>query len=105
MQRDLPEAIANFTDANSMKETRLKNFLRYIDNGLPLVFKGYSFPLFVAGTEKTLGYFKQITKHYSHIAGFIQGNFDDATEAELRQLLELQLKNWKLVKEQHLRTR
>lgn len=104
VQRGLPEAIANFTDANTVEEIKLKKFLQYIDNGLPLIFKGYSFPLFVAGTEKTLGYFKQITKHHPHIAGFIQGSFDDATETELRKLLELQLKNWKLVKGKYLRT-
>jgi hypothetical protein len=105
VQRDLPGVVANFTDANKVKETRLKKFLHYIDNGLPLIFKAYSLPLFVAGTEKTLGYFRRITKHQAQIAGFINGNFDNVTEAELRKLFALQLRNWKLVKENYLRNR
>ena len=79
--------------------------MHYIDNGLPLIFKVYSLPLFVAGTEKTLAYFKQITRHQAHIAGFIQGNFDDATESELQKLMQVQLTNWNAIKEQYLRNR
>jgi hypothetical protein len=105
VQRDLPQAVANFTDLDKVKETTLKKFLHYTDNGLPHIFKAHSCPLFVAGTTKTLGYFKQITKHQAHIAGFIHGNFDDVTEAELRKLMKLQLKNWNEIKEEYLLNR
>jgi hypothetical protein len=105
VQRDLPGAVANLTDPDKTKETTLKKFLHYIDNGLPYIFKAHSCPLFVAGTTKTLGCFNQITKHQAHIAGFIHGNFDDATEAEFRKLMKLQLENWNAIKKEYLLNR
>jgi hypothetical protein len=102
VERDLPEPVGNFTDAATIKEIRLKNFLRYIDNNLSNLLKFYPMPLFIIAPKKTMGYFQSITKHEKNIAGYIHGNFDNATESELLKALEPQLKNWNVVRENHL---
>lgn len=102
IHRDLPEAVANFTDAETIKETDLKKFLHYVDNRLPHLLKYYPMPLFVFAAKKTMGYFKAITIHAQYITGFVHGNFDDATERELIEAIEPQLSNWNAVKEKHL---
>lgn len=101
VKRDLPEPVANFSDFKKVKETRLKNFLRYIDNRLLSILKVYPLPVFIMATEKTLGYFKQITKHNQYITGYAHGNFEDASEHELLKALEPQLQNWSLVKQKN----
>jgi hypothetical protein len=102
VERDLPESVANFTDAATVKEVKLKKFLRYIDNGLPQILKYYPLPLFVVASEKTMGYFQNITKHDKNIVGFVHGNFDNATETELITAVEPQLQNWKAIMQKHL---
>jgi len=102
IERDLPEPVANFTDAQKIKETRLKNFLYYIDKQLSHILALYSFPFFVMASKKTMGYFENITKHYKNIMGFVHGNFDNATENELLKALVPQLINWKVIKERHI---
>jgi hypothetical protein len=102
VHRDMPEPVANFTDAATVKETGLKRFLHYIDNGLSYTLKYYPLPLFVLSTKKTMGYFKTITKHNRNITGFIHGNFEDATESELISTIKPQLHNWNTIKEIHL---
>jgi hypothetical protein len=102
VERDLPEPVGNFTDAATIRETRLRKFLRYIDNGLSNVLRFYPMPLFIVTPQKNMGYFQSITKHKKNIAGFVHGNFDNATESELLKALEPQLKNWNVVRENHL---
>jgi hypothetical protein len=102
VKRDLAERVANFTDASTIKETRLKKFIRYIDNSLLNVLKFYPMPLFIITSKKNMGYFQSITKHQKDIAGFVHGNLDSATESELLKALEPQLKNWDAIREDHL---
>ncbi|HVZ97874.1 MAG TPA: hypothetical protein VG847_13420 [Chitinophagaceae bacterium] len=104
-RRDLPEQVGNFTDIKAERETRLKNFLRYIDNGLELILRLYPLPLFIMTTKKTMGLFKQITKHEHFITGYVHGNFEKASEFDLRKALEPQIENWRAVKEKDVRNR
>jgi hypothetical protein len=99
IKRDLPERVANFSDPKKIKEIHLRNFLRHIDNGLSFILKAYPLPLFVMTTEKTMGYFRQVTKNAQYITGFIHGNFEHASEYELLQSLGPHLENWKSVTE------
>jgi len=105
VQRDLPERVGNFTDAKTQRETTLHNFLRYIDNGLDLILKIYPLPLFVMTTKKTMGLFRQITRHGRFVSGYIHGDFENATESELLQGVRPQVENWKIVKENDVRNR
>ncbi|MGN6193861.1 MAG: baeRF3 domain-containing protein [Ginsengibacter sp.] len=102
VKRDLPEPVANFSDATSVKEIRLKNFLHYIDLQLSHILAVYSLPLLVMAPKKTMGYFQHLTKHLKNITGFIHGNFDAATESQLLKALEPHISNWKAIKEKHI---
>jgi len=101
-QRDLPEPVGNFTDAATIKEARLKKFLHYVDKVVSQIFIYYPLPVFVMATKKTMGYFQNITKHRKHIAGFVHGNFENATEQEILKALEPILANWNLVKRNYI---
>lgn len=105
INRDLPEPVANFTNAATIKEIKLKKFLHYIDTGLPQILKYYPLPLFIMAPKKTMGYFENITKHHKNIIGFVHGNFDDATENELLKALEPELKNWDIARRNYLVSR
>jgi hypothetical protein len=52
-------------------------------------------------TEKTMGYFKKLTRHQQHITGFgfVHGNFDYATESDLQKALAPLIQNWRSVRE------
>jgi hypothetical protein len=102
VERDMPEPVAGFTDTVTKKETRVKKFLRYIDNTLSNVLRFYPLPLFIITDKKNMGCFQSITKHQEHIAGFVHGNFDNTAENELLKALEPQLKNWHVIRENYL---
>ncbi len=105
LKRDLAERVGNFSDKKAEKETELKNFLKYIDNSLDLILKIYPLPLFIMTTKKTMGFFRQITKHDQFITGYVHGNFESASEYDLRNALEPQIENWRAVKEKDVRNR
>jgi hypothetical protein len=105
MQRYLPQHLTDLSDLKAAKEIRVKNFLQYIDNGLDLILKAYPFPLFVMTTEKTMSLFRKVTKHSQYITGFIQGDFEHASENKLHNAVTPYIKNWMLVKEKDVMNR
>jgi Bacterial archaeo-eukaryotic release factor family 3 len=102
-ENDLPERTGNFSDPPHHKEVLLKKFLRETDHGLSFLLKSYQLPVFVAGTDKVLGYFKAITKNEVSIMGYIPGNYEESTEAELDVLLEPYVNDWKKIKMEELK--
>lgn len=101
-RRDLPERVSNFSDPVKRKEILLDKFLQQMDEGLSIMLGAYNVPVFVIGTEKVLGHFTSLTRNAEKLIGFIHGNYNDATEAQLRQLLEPQLQNWSGLKQRSL---
>jgi Bacterial archaeo-eukaryotic release factor family 3 len=99
---DAPERVANFTDPVERKEILLEKFLRHIDNTLDIILNAYHLPLFVMGTEKTLGHFKKLTKHQAAVVEYIQGNYEDEPLEELKDILQPHIANWKKVKQKDL---
>lgn len=99
---DTPERVSNFSDPSHRKETVLKKFLHYTDEGLRQLLKAYPLPVFVLGTDKTLGYFKSLTRHDKNIVGIIQGNYEEASEPELARVLAPYVEDWKKVKQTDL---
>jgi len=100
---DAPERVANFSDPSDHKEIMLKKFLHQTDLGLGFLLQAYPLPVFVAGPAKMLGYFKNITKNEKSIISYIHGNYDEATDAELKEILRLYVNDWKKVKQENLR--
>jgi len=101
-ENDIPEKVSNFSDPSYRKEVMLDKFLHHIDIGLDILLKAYPLPLFVMGTERTIGHFKKISKNKQYVIDFIHGNFEEATEAELKETIQPYINDWKRVKQQGL---
>ncbi len=101
LERDLPERISNFSDMDERKQITIKKFFRQIDESLSQVLKSHPFPLILACTNKSKGYFNEISSNREKISEFLEGNYEDATESELLVLLQPALE--RLQKEQQLK--
>lgn len=99
---DLPERVSNFSDPSALKETMLEKFLRYTDHCLQMLLVNYPFPVIVLATDKICGHFKKFTRNSQHVAAYIHGNFEDATESSLRETIMPALANWESLRQQHL---
>ncbi|MBZ5856551.1 baeRF3 domain-containing protein [Flavihumibacter profundi] len=99
---EIPEKVANFSDANARKELLLDKFLRHTDNGLSHVLQAYKLPLFVMGTEKTVGHFKSISHNTKHVIEYIHGNFEDKSEVELKAIMDPYVTDWKKLLQHNL---
>jgi Bacterial archaeo-eukaryotic release factor family 3 len=95
---DAPERVANFSDPTGHKETILRKFFRETDAGLSFLLKTYQLPVFIMGTKKVTGYFKDLTKNDKSIIGYIHGNYEGATETELKNILKPYVNDWKKIK-------
>ena len=99
---EAPERTGNFSDINDRKETVTDKFMHHIDNAVDTVQNMYHLPLFVLGTDKILGHFKNITRHKKAIAGYIHGNYEKTTLPELATVLGPYVADWKEVKQKNL---
>jgi hypothetical protein len=101
-ENDIPQKVGMFSDPVAHKEVMLDKFLFHMDQGLSLVLKAYSFPVFVLGTERVLGHFRQLTHNERNIVEYVHGNFIDSTEAEIKEALRPYLSDWKQVRQADL---
>ena len=99
---DIPERVANFSDMSERKELVMDKFLHHIDNSLDIILNAYHLPLFILGTERIMGHFKKLTKHAGAVIEYVQGNYEEATLQELKEILEPHIADWKKVKEKDL---
>jgi hypothetical protein len=91
---DLPERVGNFSDISERKEILMDKFLHHIDNNLDIVLNAYHLPLFVTGTKRITGHFKKLTKHAGAVVNYIHGNYETATPAALKVILEPYINDW-----------
>lgn len=101
-KNEIPERVANFSDPEKRKEILLDKFLHNMDDGLSIVLNAYHLPVFVIGPERVLGHFKKITKNLEKLVGFIHGNYNEATEPEIRNLLQPYIEDWRKIKQQSI---
>jgi hypothetical protein len=99
---DAPEKVANFSDMSERKEIMMEKFLHHIDNSLDIILNAYHLPLFILGTDRILGHFKKLTKHTAAVIEYIQGNYEEASPAELQKILGSYISDWKKVKQTDL---
>jgi hypothetical protein len=104
-ENDVPEKVGKFSDPLARKEVMLDKFLMHMDQGLDLILKAYPLPVFVLGTERVLGHFKQLTHHEKNIVDYVHGNFLDATEPDIRAAMKPYLGNWQKVRQTDLLNR
>lgn len=101
-KRDLPEKVTHFSDAHAEKEIELDKFLRHMDDGLSLILKAYPLPVLLMGAKRVLGHFKEISKNQNHIVEYIHGNYEEATETEIRELIKPYISDWNKIRQQNL---
>lgn len=101
-ERDLPEKVANFTDEKNVKEIRLHHFLKRTDQALSLLLQTYQLPVFVMGSPRILGHYKDLTKNKKGIVRFIQGNYTDASTPEIMNGLKPHLEDWHRIKSENM---
>jgi Bacterial archaeo-eukaryotic release factor family 3 len=99
---EIPEKVANFSDMQKRKEIVMDKFLHHTDNTLGIVLNAYHLPLFVLGTPKIAGHFKSITKHAGAVIDYVQGNYEENTLQELKEILEPHIADWEKVKQKDL---
>lgn len=104
-ENDIAERVTNFSDVSDRKEVMLEKFLRHADQSLDMVLNVYPLPLFLLGTERVVGRFKQLTKHPKAIIDVLYGNYEEATSAELKKNLEPVISDWKKVQVKNLLNR
>jgi hypothetical protein len=105
MENDAPERVSNFSDPDERKEILTKKYIRHIDQGLSIILKAYPFPLLLACTVKTKGYFMEISNNVERVVEYIPGNYEDATDTELKILVQPFLIDWQRTKEKDLLVR
>ncbi len=101
-QENSSEKVSNFTDPGSFREVLDRKFYRYIDNGLSILIKAYPVPLMVAGTKKTRAHFIEMSRNKQSIVELINGNYVDATQADVLKMLEPYLNDWQKIREKDL---
>lgn len=99
---DVPERTANFSDTSERKEIVIDKFLKHIDHSLDIVLNAYHLPLFIVGTDRILGHFKQITRHSKAIVEIIHGNYEESSPVQLKEVLQPYINDWKKIKEKDL---
>jgi len=99
---DAPERVANFSDISERKEIIMNKYLLHIDNAVDIILKSYHLPLFVLGSERMLGHFKKLTKHAGAVIEYVQGNYEEVTLTELKEILEPHITDWKKVMQKDL---
>jgi hypothetical protein len=102
LYHDLPEKVANFTDESKVKENQLDKFLHHIDLQLKQILLQYNIPVFFMGTPKIIGHFKQVSHHKKYISEYIQGNYEELTEAQLLNMIEPHITKWNKQKKEDL---
>lgn len=99
---DAPERVANFSDPAKRKEILMDKFLKHIDNGLDIMLNAYQLPLFVMGAERVLGHFKKLTRHEGSVIEYIKGNYENSSLAQLREVLQPYISDWKKVRQKDI---
>jgi hypothetical protein len=101
-KNDISERVSNFSDPSGRKEIMLEKFLHHTDEGLSILLKAYPLPLFVIGTDRVIGHFKKITHNGNRIIGYIHGNYEGASEEELRKALDPHISDWRKINQTDL---
>lgn len=93
-ENDIAERVANFSDMSDRKEIVMEKYLHHIDLALGSIWQTYQLPVFVIGTNRITGHFKQLTKHASAIRNYIHGNFDGSSTEALIKALTPSIQIW-----------
>ncbi len=80
-------ADTSFNDRIHENEERLKNYLREVDLLLIEISGSENIPYIIAGTQKQIALFKEISKSKSAVLGELTGNYGNSSRDELAKLI------------------
>lgn len=83
-----PLASGGFAVHTSRAEAQHRAFFRQVDRALGLATEREPLPLVIAGTERDLAYFDEVTAHGARLVGRIEGNYEDAAPSDLARRAE-----------------
>lgn len=78
-----PLASGGFPVHTARAEAQQSSFFRLVDRALGTAAKDDPLPLVVAGTERDLAYFDEVTTHGSWVVGSIEGNYEETSPSDL----------------------
>lgn len=94
IENDIAERVANFSDPVVRKSQLLLKELFLADHALDSTLKKHPLPVFLAGSKKTIGYFRKITRHRRQLASAIPGNYLYQSVQELAGIVFPVVQNW-----------
>jgi ribosomal protein L7Ae-like RNA K-turn-binding protein len=80
----------------------MEKFLHHADKSLADILHTYQLPLFIMGTERILGHFRKITRHTPAVIDYITGNYEDASPAEIKEILIPYTEGWNKTKQKEV---
>lgn len=92
----------NFSDAVTKEEIVMDEFLHHVDHSLDIILKHHMLPVFVMGTEKIVGRFKNITKSNKAVIEYVHGDYEKSALEDLKEVLKPQIADWQKIKEKNL---
>lgn len=79
---------------NTPQSVSTNSFIHQMDIALGSVLKVYPLPVFIIGPAPVTDFFRKITRHTEHIAGYIQKDNVEWTECRLQEWLRPELAAW-----------
>ncbi len=98
-EKDNPDKVAPCSDQHINKEILVEKFLHDMDEGLTLILNAYPLPVFVMGEQSVLVHFKKTTKNEKSIVHYVQDNYEEAAESEIREAMVPYVAEWRKLKQ------
>lgn len=72
---------------SAQRDDAQRKFFSTVDDALEALQKVNPLPLVIAGVERNLAFFKEVTRHSSSIVGMLAGNYEKTSHTELGKLV------------------
>lgn len=83
----------DYLDTKAYEEKNIQNYLHFIDEVIEKAIRNTDFPVIMMGDTKLLGYIRNNTSNAKRIIGYVEGNYERISTADLRKKVEPFLNN------------
>jgi hypothetical protein len=81
-------------NTSAQRDEAHRDFFRAVDEKFGALQKEERLPLVVAGVDRYLAFFREVSRHTADIAGTVEGNYDTASEYEIARLVWPVMQNY-----------
>jgi hypothetical protein len=92
----------NETTNAHIQKLRRKSFLKQVDDGLAILLKAYTLPVFIITSPKIMDEYIKVSKNKEQILEYINKNLDDRKEQDIKEFIYPCLSRWAELKEKNL---